>query len=331
VASFATAAATPAATTAMPASLSAISSVLSVAPRVADALAAGRPVVALESTLITHGFAHPMGVQAARRAEAAVRGGGAEPATVAVCEGRLVVGLAESELEEIALADSPRKASRATLALALADGGWAGTTVSATMIAAALAGVRVFATGGIGGVHRGGAESMDISADLDELAQTPVLVVCAGPKSVLDIDLTLEYLETRGVPVLGWQTTALAGFYARDSGRILAGSVADAADAARVASTHWNLKLASGLLICVPLPVDAALSREDAESAIAQAVADSEAADIHGPAATPFVLARVAALTEGRSVTANLALIENNARVAASIAVAIAAESANRR
>lgn len=294
---------------------------LNVAPRVTKAVAAGRPVVALESTLITHGFAHPMGVDAARRAEAAVRAAGAEPATVAVHAGKLVVGLSDDELEQIATAKSPRKASRATLAVALAEGGWAGTTVSATMIGAALAGIRVFATGGIGGVHRGGERTMDISADLDELARTPVLVVCAGPKSVLDIDLTLEYLETRGVPVLGWQTRKLAGFYARDSGRMLEGSVADAADAARVATLHWGLALASGLLICVPLPADAALTREEAETAIAQAIADSEAAGIHGPAATPFVLARVAALTAGRSVAANLALIENNARVAASIAV----------
>jgi pseudouridine-5'-phosphate glycosidase len=170
---------------------------------------------------------------------------------------------------------------------------------------------------------------MDISADLEELAQTPVLVVCAGPKSVLDIDLTLEYLETRGVPVLGWQTTALAGFYARDSGRVLAGSVADARDAARVASLQWSLGLSAGLLICVPLPVEAALSRDEAESLIAQAVADSEAAGVHGPAATPFVLTRVAEVSDGRSVTANLALIENNARVAASIAVALAAPASN--
>ena len=294
---------------------------LNVAPRVSDAVSAGRPVVALESTLITHGFAHPMGVDAARRAEAAVRAAGAEPATVAVHAGKLVVGLSDDELEHIATAESPRKASRATLALALAEGGWAGTTVSATMIAASLAGIRVFATGGIGGVHRGGERTMDISADLDELARTPVLVVCAGPKSVLDIDLTLEYLETRGVPVLGWQTRTLPGFYARDSGRTLEGAVTDAADAARLATLHWGLALSSGLLICVPLPAEAALSREEAETAIAQAIADSEAAGIHGPAATPFVLARVAALTDGRSVAANLALIENNARVAASIAV----------
>ena len=298
---------------------------LLVSPRVADAIAAGAPVVALESTLITHGFAPPLNLEAARRAEAAVRAGGAEPATVAVNRGRVIVGLSDDELEQIAAAEHPRKASRATLALALAEDGWAGTTVSATMIAAALAGIRVFATGGIGGVHRGGERSMDISADLDELAQTPVLVVCAGPKSVLDVDLTLEYLETRGVPVLGWGTTALAGFYARDSGRTLAGSVADASDAARVAALHWELGLQTGLLVCVPLPADAALPRAEAEAAIAQAIADSEAAGIHGPAATPYVLGRVAELTRGRSVQANLALIENNAGVAASIAVELAA------
>ena len=297
---------------------------LHISPAVAVALAAGRPVVALESTLITHGFAAPLNLDAARRAEAAVRAGGAEPATVAVHDGRLLVGLTDPELDEIAAAKSPRKASRATLALALAEGGWAGTTVSATMIAAHLAGIRVFATGGIGGVHRGGALTMDVSADLDELAQTPVLVVCAGPKSMLDVDLTLEYLETRGVPVLGWGTSQLAGFYARSSGRTLAGSVADAAAAARVAQTHWSLGLGSGLIIAAPLPPDAALPADEAEAAIAQATQDAADAGIHGPATTPFVLARVAALTNGRSVTANLALIENNASIAAQIATALA-------
>jgi pseudouridine-5'-phosphate glycosidase len=297
---------------------------LSVAPAVAAALAAGRPVVALESTLITHGFAPPLNVEAARRAEAAVRSGGAEPATVAVHDGQLLVGLSDAQLEDIAASKSPRKASRATLALALAEGGWAGTTVSATMIAAHLAGIRVFATGGIGGVHRGGADTMDVSADLDELARTPVLVVCAGPKSMLDIDLTLEYLETRGVPVLGWGTTQLAGFYARSSGRNLAGSVPDAATTASVARVHWALGLGSGLIIAAPLPAAAALDAHVAESAIAQATQDAADAGIHGPATTPFVLARVAALTEGRSVTANLALIENNASIAAQIAAALA-------
>ncbi|MEO8625199.1 MAG: pseudouridine-5'-phosphate glycosidase [Candidatus Limnocylindrales bacterium] len=297
---------------------------LHVSPAVAVALAAGRPVVALESTLITHGFAAPLNLEAARRAEAAVRAGGAEPATVAVHDGRLLVGLTDPQLDEIARAQSPRKASRATLAVALAEGGWAGTTVSATMIAAHLAGIRVFGTGGIGGVHRGGAATMDVSADLHELARTPVLVVCAGPKSMLDIDLTLEYLETRGVPVLGWGTTQLAGFYARSSGRTLAGSVADAADAARIAQAHWSLGLGSGLIIAAPLPEAAALPPDEAEAAIAQATADAADAGIHGPATTPFVLARVAALTNGRSVAANLALIEHNASIAAQIAAALA-------
>ncbi len=297
---------------------------LHISPAVAVALAGGRPVVALESTLITHGFAAPLNLEAARRAEAAVRAGGAEPATVAVHDGRLLVGLTDPELDEIAQAQAPRKASRATLAVALAEGGWAGTTVSATMIAAHLAGIRVFATGGIGGVHRGGASTMDISADLDELARTPVLVVCAGPKSMLDIDLTLEYLETRGVPVLGWGTRELAGFYARSSGRTLAASVADAAAAARVAQTHWSLGLGSGLIVAAPLPEAAALPTDEAEAAIAQATQDALDAGIHGPATTPFVLARVAALTNGRSVTANLALIENNASIAAQIAAALA-------
>ena len=294
-----------------------------VSAEVGAALADGRPVVALESTLITHGFAPPLNLDAARRAEAAVRSAGAVPATVAVLDGELLVGLTDTQLDEIAAAPAPRKASRATLALAMTEGGWAGTSVSATMIAAAAARIRVFATGGIGGVHRGGAGTMDISADLEELARTPVLVVCAGPKSMLDVDLTLEYLETRGVPVLGWQTRELAGFYARESGRNLAGSVADASEAARVATAHWAIGLGSGVVIAVPLPAKAALSRDEAESAIAQAVAESETAGVHGPAATPFVLKRVAELTDGRSVQANLALIENNARVAAAIATAL--------
>jgi len=300
---------------------------LAIAPGVRDALRAGRPVVALESTLITHGFAAPLNLEAARRAEAAVRGAGAEPATVAVHDGRLRVGLSDGDLEELAGEPAPRKASRSTLAMALVEGGWAGTTVAATMIAAHLAGIRVFATGGIGGVHRGGAQSLDISADLDELARTPVLVVCAGPKSMLDVDLTLEYLETRGVPVLGWQTAELAGFYSRGTGRMLAGSVADAARAARVAQAHWNVGLDSGIVIAAPIPEHAALSAEDAESAIDRAVAESGVAGVHGTASTPWILARVAELTQGRSVTANLALIENNAGIAAEVAAALAPRS----
>lgn len=296
---------------------------LRVASEIRAALDERRPVVALESTLITHGFAPPRNLETALAAEAAVRLRGAIPATIAVHAGELVVGLTSDELAELAQAQGALKASRGTLAAAVEAGGWAGTTVSATMVGARLAGIRVFATGGIGGVHRGGAQTLDVSADLEELARTPVLVVCAGPKSMLDVDLTLEYLETRGVPILGWQTRELAGFYSRESGRTLSSLVEDADDAARLATTHWALGLETALLITVPVPVQDALPREEADRAIATAIADSEAAGIHGPAATPFVLARVADLTNGRSVAANMALIENNARVAADIATAL--------
>lgn len=287
----------------------------------------GPPRVALESTLVTHGLAWPRNVEAARRAEAAVRSAGAEPATIAIHDGQVLVGLSDAQLEEMARAEDPMKASRATLALALERGAWAGTTVSATMILAAQAGIRVFATGGIGGVHRGGAASLDISADLDELARTPVLVVCSGPKSILDVDLTLEYLETRGVPVVGWDTRELAGFFCVSSGRTLAGAVDGASQAAALAARHWGLMPDTGLLVAVPVPVEAALARAEAESAIEQAVAEADAAGVHGPASTPWILARVAELTKGRSVEANLALIENNARVAGEIAVALAAQA----
>jgi len=286
-----------------------------------------KPRVALESTLITHGLAWPRNLEAARRAEAAVRSVGAEPATIAIGHGEVLVGLDEAQLEELARAESPIKASRGTLALALESGGWAGTTVSATMILAQRAGIAVFATGGIGGVHRGGAQTMDISADLDELARTPVLVVCSGPKSILDVDLTLEYLETRGVPIVGWRTGELAGFYSTGSGRMLGGSVAGAAEAAALARRHWGLGLATGLVVAVPVPESAALARDEADEAIARAIESAEAAGVHGPASTPWVLARVAELTDGRSVEANLALIENNARVAGEIAVALAASA----
>ena len=292
-------------------------------PDVEAALADRRPIVALESTLITHGFARPANLEAARRAEAAVHEHGAVPATVAVRDGELCIGLSGDELAELANAADARKASRTTLALALEAGGWAGTTVSATMIAAALAQIPVFATGGLGGVHRGGERTFDISADLDELARTPVIVVCSGPKSILDVDLTLEYLETRGVPIVGWGTRELAGFYTQGSGRMLAGAVAGADEAALLAATHWRLGLNTGLVIAVPVPAVAELPREEADSAIAQALADAESAGVHGPEQTPYILSRVAQLTDGRSVAANLALIENNAGVAAQIATAL--------
>jgi len=261
-------------------------------------------------------------------AEAAVRQAGAEPATIAALDGELLVGLDDDQLQALAAARNPAKASRATLAVALHAGGWAGTTVAATMIAARLAGIRVFATGGIGGVHRDAASSFDISADLDELARTPLIVVCSGPKSILDVDLTLEYLETRGVPVVGWGTTELAGFFARESGRQLMAAVDDAEAVADIANRHWQLRLVTGLLVSVPVPAEAALPRPEAEQLIGQALAEAQQEGVHGPAATPWLLARISELSDGRSVAANLALIENNARVAGRIAAAISRTAA---
>jgi pseudouridylate synthase len=300
------------------------SDLLRVQPEVRDALAAGQAVVALESTITTHGLPRPDNLAAARMAEAAVRAGGAVPATVAVHDGSILVGLSPDELATLAAARDIPKVSRQNLAGVLARGGWGGTTVSATMIAAARAGIRVFATGGIGGVHRGAETSMDISADLTELGRTPVVVVCAGPKSILDVGRTLEVLETQGVPVVAWGSDDVAGFYSRSSGHRAPLRVDDAEQAARLIDKQVRLGLDTGVLITVSLPPDIALS--PGEVAVAVATAENEAvkAEIHGPASTPFVLGRVAELTDGRSVRANLAIIEQNARVAATIAVALA-------
>ena len=297
---------------------------------VAHALAGGRGVVALESTLITHGLPAPRNLEVADAAEAAVRRQGAVPATVAIRYGRLVVGLRHEELEALAQAEGVVKVSRHNLAAAMGTADWAATTVSATMIAAHQAGIAVFATGGIGGVHRGGAQTFDISADLEELARTPVAVVCSGPKSILDARLTLEYLETRGVPVVGCGTDELPGFFSRSSGLPVPISVSSPTEAAALAHRHWGLGLGSGLVFAVAVPEAHAMDREEADAAIEAAVAEAERAGIHGPAATPWILARVAERTEGRSIVANAALIEHNAEVAGRIAVALAAYGAAR-
>lgn len=296
---------------------------LVIAPEVATALAANRPVVALESTLITHGLPHPANLEVAQAAEAAVRGEGAIPATVAISEGRLRVGLSAAELAELAAlpAGSVMKASRPSLAAALASDGWAGTTVSATMLAAHAAGISVFATGGIGGVHRG--VPFDVSSDLDELARTPVAVVCAGPKSILDVAATLEVLETHGVPVVSLGQPTIAGFFARDSGVPAPIVVPDEVALARLVATHLGLGLGSGILVAAPVPEADALPRADSDAAVARATHDAEAAGIHGPALTPWILGRVAELTSGASVRANRALIVNDARVAARLALAL--------
>lgn len=296
---------------------------LVIATEVAAALAAGRPVVALESTLITHGLPAPLNLAVALAAEAAVRREGATPATIAIRGGRLLVGLSGAELALLAAATGALKASRHNLAAALGSTRWAGTTVSATMIAAHLAGIAVLATGGIGGVHRGAAASMDISADLAELAQTRVLVVCAGPKSILDASLTLEVLESRGVPVVGLATDELPGFFSRSSGLRLHMRVETPAQAAALARRHWALGLGGGIVIATPVPAAAALAPAEAGRAIERAIADADARGVHGPAATPWILARVAELTDGRSTAANVALIEHDAAVGARIAAAL--------
>ncbi len=314
--------------------LAALRARLDLAPEVAAAVAAGLPVVALESTLISHGLPYPQNLEVASSSEAAVREAGAVPATIAIRDGRILVGLDEATLGMLATADDVRKVARPTLAGALTAGGWGATTVSATMVAAHAAGIRVFATGGIGGVHPGAFEpsagpdnrvrppSLDVSVDLEELARTPVVVVCAGPKAILDVPATLEVLETRGVPVVVIGTDELPGFFSRRSGIPAPQSVPDEAAAAALATAHLAL-LGGGVLVCVPVPEEHELPRHEAVEAIARATAEAEAAGIHGPALTPWVLRRVADLTDGRSVRANTALIINDARVAGRLAAAL--------
>jgi pseudouridine-5'-phosphate glycosidase len=311
---------------------------LIVAAEVASALAEARPVVALESTLISHGLPYPANLDVARASEAAVRETGAIPATVAIRDGRLLVGLEPADLEALATAPagSVQKAARPSLALALAGGGWAATTVSATMVAAHAAGIRVFATGGIGGVHHGalaGSGSIggsspptfDISSDLEELARTPMAVVCAGPKAILDVPATIEYLETQGVPVVTIGQLDLPGFYARSSGIASPQVAASIGMAARIAAIHLDLGL-GGLLLCVPVPEAEALPEDVARDAVKRAISEAQAAGVAGPALTPWLLARIATITDGASVGANTALIENNARVAGQLAAALATQ-----
>ncbi len=307
---------------------------LAIAPDVARALAEGHPVVALESTLISHGLPYPANLEVARASERAVREAGALPATVAIHDGQLLVGLDEAALEALATAPegSVRKAARPSLAASLAAGGWAATTVSATMIAAHAAGISVFATGGIGGVHRGALggpasnaiPSLDISSDLEELGRTPMAVVCAGPKAILDVPATLEYLETRGVPIVAIGQPELPGFYARSAGIPAPDSVPDVEAAAALVTLHLGLGLGGSILLCAPVPASDALPAEAARDAVERATREAEAAGISGPALTPWLLGRVATLTEGASLRANTALIVNDARVAGEIAVRLA-------
>ena len=299
---------------------------LAFSPEVRAALEAGRPVVALESTIITHGMPWPQNLETARRVEAEVRTAGATPATIAVMGGRIHIGLTGTELEALAQATGVMKLSRADLAFCLATGGTGATTVAATMICAHLAGIAVFATGGIGGVHRGAEESFDISADLTELGLTPVTVVAAGAKAILDLNKTLEVLETNGVPVIAFGQDAFPAFWSRSSG-LRAPLRADTA--AEIAGAHLlrgRLGFAGGQLVANPIPPEAEIAREEILPVIETALAEAAAQGIAAKEVTPFLLSRIFALTQGRSLEANIALVLNNARLAAAIATEIAAQ-----
>jgi len=290
-------------------------------PSVRAALDQGQPVVALESTVISHGLPWPENLELARRMEARVRENGATPATVALLQGQIRIGLADDELRHLAQAKDIWKISRRDYAVALAQKRDGATTVAGTLIAAQWAGIRVFATGGIGGVHRG--NGTDISADLPELARTPVVVVCAGAKAILDLPATLEWLETHGVPVVGYGTDEFPAFFSRTSGLKLEARADSAEAVAALAHQLFGLGLGSGMLVCVPCPAEAARPAGEMERAIAAALGEAEAQGVRGKAVTPFLLARVSELTHGDSKAANLALLENNAAVAACIAAAL--------
>jgi pseudouridylate synthase len=301
---------------------------LRIAEEVAEALEEGRAVVALESTLISHGLPYPQNLEVAQALEGEVRAAGAVPATVGVVAGRPVVGMALAELERFARSGGQvRKLTRRDLAVAAAQGADGATTVAATMALAAAAGVSVFATGGIGGVHRGAERSWDVSADLTELARTPVLVVCAGAKAILDLPATLEYLETLGVPVVGLECDEFPAFYSIHSGLALSARVDSPAEAARLWAAQRKLAALAapgGLLLCVPPPAAVALPRVEVEAAISRALARATQVGVRGPAVTPFLLAAMAEETQGESIATNVALLRQNAAVAGAVALALA-------
>jgi pseudouridine-5'-phosphate glycosidase len=280
------------------------------------------PIVALESTVITHGLPRPINLETARQVEDDIRKRGAVPATIAVVRGELRLGLAPDELEALALDQTTQKLNRRDLSIATVRGTSGGTTVSATMFVAQAAGIKLFATGGIGGVHRGSLG--DVSADLTELAQTPVAVVCAGAKAILDLPRTLEWLETAGVPVVGWKTDEFPAFYSRTSSLPTSARVDTTAQAAELAAAHWALGLGSGILFCVPCPQEAALPESVMQEAIVEADKQAVKEGISGKAVTPFLLSKLVEHTGGASLTANVALLRENAIVAAGVAASLA-------
>ena len=300
------------------------SKLLDVAPEVREALAAGRPVVALESTIISHGMPYPKNVETALLVEQTIRDNGAVPATIAVIGGRLKAGLSREEIEYLGKAGrSVAKASRRDLPALVARGADGATTVATTMIIAHMAGIRIFATGGIGGVHRGAEVTMDISADLEELAQTPVMVVCAGAKSILDLGLTLEYLETKGVPVLGYSTEELPAFYTRQSGFRVDYRVDSPEELAAIYRAQRDMDYRGGMLVTNPIPAEYAMDKAVIDKAIDEALRAAEEQGVRGKETTPFLLAKVVELTGGDSLESNIKLVLNNAALAAKTAACL--------
>ena len=304
-----------------------LSNYLDIAPEVKSAVETGKPVVALESTILSHGMPYPENLSFAAEIEKIIREKGAVPATMAIIGGRMKVGLSGGELELMCRGEGVKKVSRRDLPIILAEGGTGATTVASTMILASLAGIRIFATGGIGGVHRRAETTMDISADLQELAHTPVAVVCAGAKMILDIGLTLEYLETMGVPVLGYKTQDFPAFYCKKSGFGVDHAAQSAADVAKIARTKWDLGLQGGLLIGNPVPDEYAMDFDEMSAVIDKALASAKEAGVKGRDITPYLLAHIVDFTQGRSLATNIQLAYNNARVAADIAVELAKKS----
>lgn len=297
---------------------------LELSPEVEKALKEGRPVVALESTIISHGMPYPANVDTARKVEQLVRDRGAVPATIAILDGKLKAGLSDEEIEFLGQATDIIKASRRDIPYIVSQGKNGGTTVGATMVVAALAGIKVFATGGIGGVHRGAELTMDISADLEELGRTDVVVVCAGAKAILDLGLTLEYLETKGVPVLGFKTDRLPAFWTNTSEFPVDYRVDTAKQVAEIADAKWNLDLRGGVLVANPIPAEHSMDAGFINKAIQDALKEAEAEGIHGKETTPFLLSKIKDITEGKSLESNIELVYNNARVASDIAVELA-------
>ncbi|PCF49403.1 pseudouridine-5'-phosphate glycosidase [Staphylococcus delphini] len=281
-----------------------------------------RPIVALESTIISHGMPYPQNVEMANNVEQIIRDNGAVPATIAIMDGKIKIGLEKAQLETLAKSKDVAKVSRRDLAEIIAAQKIGATTVATTMICAELAGIEFFVTGGIGGVHKGAEQTMDISADLDEVAKTEVTVVCAGAKSILDLPKTMEYLETKGVPVIGFQTTELPAFFTRESGVKLNSTAESVEEIAKIHLVKQDLGLGGGIVVANPIPHEHALAKEYIESIIDEAVAEADAQGIQGKDSTPFLLSKIVEKTEGKSLEANIKLVENNAILGAKIAVA---------